>query len=320
VTLAPRVHANGRLVSSFLAAAAVLLLWQLALFVRARSAGVRPAVEVVLRPQHWIQALVQLSVFAYWGWYWRPVYAMAWLIVGQLFFAYAFALLLAWSRGARYRLGFGPFPIVLSINLFIWFRDDWFYLQLLLIAIGFLGKALIQWDRDGRRTHVFNPSAFSLGLFSLALIATRSTGLTWGPEIASTLTLAPNIYTFLFVAGLVVMYFFHITLVAGAAAVVLFAASALYASWTGVPYFLDSEIPAAVFLGLHLLITDPSTSPRTPTGKALFGACRCSISACGGSTRWWRDFARTRVALNPPACRRAPTSPSWAPGSSSSPP
>jgi hypothetical protein len=46
----------------------------------------------------------------------------------------------------------------------------------------------------------------------------------------------------------------------------------LYLSITGVPYFLDSDIPAAVFLGLHLLVTDPSTSPRTPLGKAIFGA------------------------------------------------
>ncbi|MEE8146377.1 MAG: hypothetical protein V3T24_02140, partial [Longimicrobiales bacterium] len=29
--------------------------------------------------------------------------------------------------------------------------------------------------------------------------------------------------------------------------------------------------PTAVFLGLHLLVTDPSTSPRTPLGKSLFG-------------------------------------------------
>jgi hypothetical protein len=40
---------------------------------------------------------------------------------------------------------------------------------------------------------------------------------------------------------------------------------------TGVPYFVDSEIPSAVFLGLHLLVTDPSTSPRTPLGRLIFG-------------------------------------------------
>ena len=119
--------------------------------------------------------------------------------------------------------------------------------------------------------HIFNPSAFALGLFSLVLILTNTTHLTWGQEIASTLTLAPNIYTFLFLIGLVVMYFFSITLVAGMAAISLFVLSTLYSSFAGVPYFLDSEIPAAVFLGLHLLVTDPSTSPRTALGKLIFG-------------------------------------------------
>ena len=122
-----------------------------------------------------------------------------------------------------------------------------------------------------RRVHIFNPSAFSLALFSLVLIATNTTHLTWGPEIASTLSLAPHIYVFLFLVGLVVMYFFSVTLVAASAAAVLFGLSALYASLTGVPYFLDSEIPSAVFLGLHLLVTDPSTSPRTPLGRLVFG-------------------------------------------------
>jgi len=67
------------------------------------------------------------------------------------------------------------------------------------------------------------------------------------------------------------MYFFSITLVAMCAAATLFALSAMYSAIQGVPYFLDSEIPAAVFLGLHLLITDPSTSPRSLVGKAIFG-------------------------------------------------
>ena len=67
------------------------------------------------------------------------------------------------------------------------------------------------------------------------------------------------------------MYAFSITLVAASAATVLFGLSALYTTTTGVPYFIDSEIPTAVFLGLHLLVTDPSTSPRTPMGKTVFG-------------------------------------------------
>src|SRR5687768_11167453 len=113
--------------------------------------------------------------------------------------------------------------------------------------------------------------ALPIALFSVVLIATDTTHLTRGPEIASTLSLAPHIYVFLFGIGLVVMYFFSVTLVAASAAATLFGLSALYQSLTGVPYFLDSEIPSAVFLGLHLLVTDPSTSPRTPLGRFVFG-------------------------------------------------
>jgi hypothetical protein len=271
VSLVPRVQSHPVLSRSFWGAVAALLAWQAALFLLRRGQTDRPGLDVVMRPQHYVQAAVQLSVFAYWGWYWRPVYDHAWLLAGQLLFAYAFDLLLAWSRRERYTLGFGPFPIIFSTNLFLWFRDDWFHLQFLMIAVGFLGKAFVRWERDGRRVHIFNPSAFSLGLFSVVLIATGTTPLTWGEDIATTLTLAPRIYLFLFLAGLVVMYRFAITLVAGSAAVVLFGLSALWAAATGVPYFIDSEIPTAVFLGLHLLVTDPSTSPRTPLGKTVFG-------------------------------------------------
>ncbi len=285
----PRIHEEPLLAASFAGAAGLLLVWQgiHALQLRRRAgkpdasrggpgagdAGLRtPGVVTSLRPQHYVQAAVQLSVFLYWGYFWRPVYDHAWLLVGQLLFAYAFDMLLAWSRGERYALGFGPFPIIFSTNLFLWFRDDWFALQFLMIAVGFLGKAFVRWEREGRRVHIFNPSAFSLGLFSVVLIATGATPITWGEEIATTLTLAPNIYVFLFLAGLVVMYAFSITLVAASAAIVLFGLSALWSALTGVPYFIDSEIPTAVFLGLHLLVTDPSTSPRTPIGKTIFGA------------------------------------------------
>ncbi len=271
ISFLPRVQSNARLVASFWGAVLALLVFTAMLAVRFKRAGEAPSLTTLFRPQHYIQASVQLALFAYWGWFWRPVYDFAPLLVAQLVFAYAFGMLLTWSRGKTYALGFGPFPIIFSTNLFLWFHDDWFYLQFLMVAVGFLGKEFVQWYRDGKRVHIFNPSAFSLGLFSLILIATGTTNLTWGQEIASTLTLAPGIYSYLFLLGLIVMYFFSITLVAGMAAATLFAGSALYMASTGVPYFIDSEIPAAVFLGLHLLITDPSTSPRTPPGKMLFG-------------------------------------------------
>ena len=97
--------------------------------------------------------------------------------------------------------------------------------------------------RRAQHAHL-QPVRLLAGLFSLVLIATSTTDLTWGQDIASTLTLAPRIYLFLFLIGLVAMYAFSITLVAGSAAIVLFGSSALYSAVTGVPYFIDSEIRA----------------------------------------------------------------------------
>jgi hypothetical protein len=279
LTLLPRIRSNEALTWAFWGAAAVLLVWQAVLAFRFgaahddRSGSQNPPGLAPTKPraQHYIQSCCQLSVYVYWGWYWPPVYDYFPLLVGQLLFAYAFDLLLSWSRREPYALGFGPFPIILSTNLFLWFKDEWFAFQFALVALGFIGKAWVRWNRDGRRVHIFNPSAFTLAVFSVVLLATGTTSLTWGQEIATTFGLGPRIYLVLFLIGLVVMYFFAITPVTAAAAATLFAASALYVALTGVPFFVDSDIPSAVFLGLHLLVTDPSTSPRTPLGRAVFG-------------------------------------------------
>jgi hypothetical protein len=272
LSFTPRVQSSPALVWSFWGAVLSLLAWQTYLYAMSQRAGEQKGFHVSVFRQHYIQASMQFSVYLYWGYFWSPVYDHMLLLLAQILFAFTFGILLSWSRGRDFVLGFGPVPIIFSTNLFLWFRDDWFYMQFLMIAVGFMGKEYIRWNREGRSVHIFNPSAFALGLFSLVLIATNSTSLTWAPLISSTLTLAPNIYLFLFLVGLVVMHFFAITLVTGAAAIVLFGASAIYYALNGVPYFLDSEIPAAVFLGLHLLVTDPSTSPRTPFGKMIFGA------------------------------------------------
>ena len=78
ISVVPRVQAHAVLAQSFWTAAALLLAWQAALFLLHRRENARPAIDTVLRPQHYVQAAVQLSVFAYWGWYWRPVYDHAW--------------------------------------------------------------------------------------------------------------------------------------------------------------------------------------------------------------------------------------------------
>ncbi len=271
LTALPRLQVTPVLTYSFWGAGALLVLWTGWLTLVARGGRPRRILLVKPRPQHYIQTFCHSCVYAYWGYYWPPVYDYMPLLAGQLLFAYAFDILLAWSQGDDYQFGWGPFPIVFSTNLFLWFKDDVFYWQFLLIAIGFAGKAFVRWNRDGKRVHIFNPSAFTLALFSVVLLATGTTSITWGQEIASTFSLGPRVYVVLFMIGLVVMYFFAITPVTAGAAVTLVGSSLLYRAITGVPYFVDSDIPSAVFLGLHLLVTDPSTSPRTPFGRLLFG-------------------------------------------------
>jgi hypothetical protein len=92
----------------------------------------------------------------YWSFYWDPIRAAAILLAGQIVFAYAFDMLLTWSRRDTHLLTFGPFPIIFSINLFLRFRDDLFALQFVMVAIGFLAKEFIRWNKDGRRVHIFN--------------------------------------------------------------------------------------------------------------------------------------------------------------------
>jgi len=211
-------------------------------------------------------------IYAYWGWYWRDVYHFVPLVLAQLVFAYALDMLVCWSRRDEWILGFGPFPIVLSTNLFLWFKDDWFFLQFLMVATGVLCKEFIRWEREGRRTHIFNPSAVALFIFSVGLLVTHSTPISWGEEIATTLARPPNMYIEIFVVGLVVQALFSVTLVTLSAAATLYVLNLWYTGSTGVYHFVDSNIPVSVFLGLHLLVTDPATSPRTTTGKIVFGS------------------------------------------------
>jgi hypothetical protein len=268
----PRVHDHPPLVASFLGVAAVLAVWTAILWIGSKRWTQCFRIErAQILKQHYIQATVQTCVYAYWGWYWRPVYAEIPLFLAQIVFLYTFDALLSWSRGRSWRFGFRPLPIILSTNVFNWFKDDWYAFQFLLIATGALGKEFIKWNRDGRRTHIFNPSGFTLSLFSIVLIATGTTYLTWGIEIATTIGMPPHIYLEIFLLGLVVQYFFSVTLMTFSAAGVLFILNVLYSKATGTYHFVDTNLPIAIFLGLHLLMTDPSTSPRTKLGRVIFG-------------------------------------------------
>jgi hypothetical protein len=140
----PSVRQNSHLFAAFCGAAAVLVAWNAVLLFLAGRNRRKLTIQIVLRKQHYVQACAHTIVLLYWGWYWPQVYASAHLILAQLLFAYAFDFLLAWSRRDDYTLGFGPFPVVFSTNLFLWFKADWFYLQFLMLGLGFAAKELIR--------------------------------------------------------------------------------------------------------------------------------------------------------------------------------
>ncbi len=264
------VQQNPKLLWSFLGAASVLLVWNAVLF--GSALGRRTLIlEIVLRKQHYVQACAQGLVLLYWGWYWPRVYDSAYLIAAQLLFAYAFDMLLSWSRRNTYTFGFGPFPVIFSINLFLWFKPDWFYLQFLMVALGFAAKELIHWEKNGRRQHIFNPSSFPLAVFSLGLILTGSSDMTWAQDIATTQFYPPQMFLVLFLISLPGQLFFGVASMTMSAVVTTYLFGLLYFGTTGTYFFFDSYIPIAVFLGMHLLFTDPSTAPRTELGRIMFG-------------------------------------------------
>jgi hypothetical protein len=262
---------NAALAASFIGAGAVLLVWSAVLYASARSAHRTLTIVVDIRRQHWLQACAQGTVLLYWGYHARIVYTFLPFIVAQLIFAYAFDALLQWSRRDRYAIGFGAFPIIFSINLFLWFRLDWFYLQFAMIAIGYLAKELIRWNRDGRSVHIFNPSSFPLAVAALALLLTEKSNITYGYIIANTQFDTHFMYLVIFLVALPGQIFFGVARMTLAAVITLYTISLVYFATTGTYLFYDTHIPVPVFLGMHLLFTDPSTSPRSELGRIIFG-------------------------------------------------
>jgi TPR repeat protein len=267
ITLVPSVAGRGAIrVHSWVAAAVVV-----ALLVGLKAAGRSFAMVAAIKRPHYMQALTQLGVYLWWANSWAPVKSMALPILLQIAFAYLCEMLVAWSRDRPWRAGFGPLPITLSINLFLWFRDPHFGYQLLLIVLCYAGKDLIVWTRNGRKRHVFNPSSFGLGVMSAALLITGASGATFAREIAVTQEDARLMWEALFALGLIVQIQFPVVLVTMASAVTCFALGKLWFLYAGSYMFATTDIPAAVFLGMLLLITDPATSPEPRTGKVLFG-------------------------------------------------
>lgn len=268
--LLPSVRASPPVFFSILGAAAVLLAWCGVLAVTATRAGRTLSTELVLRRPHWMQPLVHLSIYTYWGLHWPLVFESFHLIVAQVFFAYAFDQLMVWSHRETYYLGFGPVPIVLSGNLFLWFKPEWFYLQFVLVACGFAAKEFFRWERGGEKVHIFNPSSFPLALASLVFVLFGGVEMTWGREIATAISAPAHMFELLFVLSLPAQLIFGVAIMTVPAVLTTFTLSTVYDAVTHSSFFFG-PITTASFIGMLLLFTDPSTAPRSELGRVFYG-------------------------------------------------
>ena len=96
------------------------------------SARVRSASAVLwglswqLRREHIALLLAQTLIYAGWCTHWERAYVHLPLILAQVAFAYLIDMSLMWWRGPIYKLGLGPLTMVLSLNLFLFFKDEHF--------------------------------------------------------------------------------------------------------------------------------------------------------------------------------------------------
>lgn len=267
----PQIRTHPVLLPTFGVTVLLLLAWTAWVWRSARSVGRDLTMEILVRRPHYIQLGAQGFVLLYWGWWVRSVYGYSPLILAQIFLAFAVDALLSLSRRGRWTMGVGAVPVVFSINLFLWFDLPWFYWQFAMIPVVFLGKEFLQREWNGRRTHIFNPSAFALAVAAVALIATSSTGITQGIAIANSQNVPPLIYVAIFAAALPGQALFGVATMTMTAVVAMWGFGVVYLQATGAFFFYDAYIPIAVFLGMHLLFTDPATSPKSEGGRVLWG-------------------------------------------------
>lgn len=218
------------------------------------------------------QVCAHSLLYGAWLLYWPAAAGFLPLLGAQLAFAYLLDMALVWRAAPVYKITFGPLPIVMSTNLFLFFTDAYFYWQWPLIAFGFLSREFLKWEREGRRVHIFNPSAITLSVAAVLLIATGQVHVTLAEAISTAHGLNPYGYELIFGVGCVVMWLFGVGFATVSAVVTSLLLGELYFRATGTYRYVDSAIPIGVFLGMNLLFTDPATAPWRRDAKVVYGA------------------------------------------------
>ncbi|MBI1274125.1 MAG: hypothetical protein GC131_08610 [Alphaproteobacteria bacterium] len=241
-----------------------------AIFLRNRALLRQGFAGLGFKMVHLVQVIVHLSIYAYWGYYYAGVIDQAPLIVCQILFGYLIHMAVSLARSGRFTLDLSVLPIVFSINFFVWFKNDFFWAQLLMVAGAVLGKAFITRVMGGRKAHIFNPSALAMAVVIWGAIAFEYLYALHTITIVASFEIIPHFFTYIFIVGAVSLFAARVALVAFGAFATLIATNALSLVLTDVP-LMPSLVHPNIFLALTLLITDPATAPKTKIGQLLFG-------------------------------------------------
>jgi hypothetical protein len=253
--------------TSIVAASGLLALSMLALWIHKSRAGAQWGFRLHFHPNHVVQPLTQGAVYVYlslnspWIGRYLP------LILYQLVFAFVFEMILSLAKYRCFRVGFSVFPIVLSLNLVLWFRPEYFYLQLAMVALAVFSKHFLLRD-DGR--HIFNPSGLALAAATLFLFCIRFKFIYLVEIIDTYRASRPGIFLLLLTVGWVPQLAGGVSLISLGA---LLSLCSLYtvSDWvTGLP-LINRWVDPAILVGVTLLATDPATTPRNRWPRFVFG-------------------------------------------------
>ncbi len=218
-----------------------------------------------------VQALVQGSVYLWWASHQPMALEHLPSLLVQMLFAPLLYLALCMLCQQPFRPGFWLVAVNFSINFFLWFKIPFLWAQLLLLALAILIKMfVVRAGADGKVAHIFNPSGIVLSLGSLAILLFGLDSTAIGSEIVTSFYQTPSFGLFVFAASCVTLWLPSSYLVPVGALAFLTLADVIAKKSSGMSLMVLTS-NSSIFLGITLLITDPSTSPKTQKGRLLFG-------------------------------------------------
>ena len=223
-----------------------------------------------------LQVVVQLIIFCYWGIYNPAVYDRFPLIAHQVVFAYFLQFCLAIHYKKKFSISYSNVAAILSTNLFVWFDPKVYFLHLVLIYLALLAKMFITREINGIRTHVFNPSGFVSFLAMIGIsLAWFTPGFhigeyVYAPQIGAFWLWLPHFDFVVFVASCLSLWTPNFYLIPISCISFLVGSNILSRFFMGMD-FTETLGKGTVLVGITLLVTDPSTAPKTKLGQILYG-------------------------------------------------